>query len=112
MGVNMFGLADWTRTLPYVNLVRQGRQWGTADNPFNGNATFDPATGWPNCDFGMVLASLNLDLGGTYLFHAIGNASITNWESFVIQLVLVYEILVYFNQDIIYQEHQILLIYF
>ncbi len=85
MGVNMFGLADWARTLPYVNLVRQGRQWGTADNPFNGNATIDPATGWPTCDFGMVLASLNLDLGGTYLFHAIGNATISNWEGEVHQ---------------------------
>jgi hypothetical protein len=81
----MFTLADWTRTLPYVNLVRQGRQWGTADNPFNANATVDPATGWPTCDFGMVLASLNLDLGGTYLLHAIGNATIANWEGEVRQ---------------------------
>lgn len=82
---NMDALSDWTRTLPYVNLIRQGRKWGTADNPFNGNATIDPATGWPTCDFGVILASLNLDLGGTYLFRAIGNASITNWDGTVEQ---------------------------
>ena len=85
MGGNMFMLADWARTLPYVNLVRQGRQWGTADNPFNKNATVDPVTGWPTCDFSMVAASLSLDLGGTYLFHAIGNATIENWQGTVHQ---------------------------
>ena len=85
LGGNTFTLADWTRSLPYVNLVKQGRNWGTADNPFNGNATVDPATGWPTCDFGMVLASLNLDLGGTYLFHGIGNATIENWQGKVHQ---------------------------
>ena len=85
MGGNMDVLADWTRTLPYVNLVQQGRKWGTPDQPFDGNATYDPATGWPTCDFSMILAGLNLDLGGTYLFHAIGNASIANWEGTVKQ---------------------------
>lgn len=85
MGGNMNVLADWTRTLPYVNLLKQARKFGTADNPFNGNASIDPVTGWPTSDFAMVLAGLNLDLGGTYLFHAIGNASIANWEGTVEQ---------------------------
>lgn len=77
MGANFVGLRDWDRSLPYVNLVRQARIWGSASAPWDGNATFDPTTGWPTSDFGMVIATDNTDMGGTYLFHAKGNAQIS-----------------------------------
>ena len=77
IGANLDGLADWSRSLPYVNLIRQARTWGTPDKPWDGNATFDPITGWPSSDFGIVLASDSADFGGAYLFYAKGNAEIS-----------------------------------
>ena len=80
IGANMDGLADWSRSLPYVNLVKQTRDWGSPSAPWDGNATFDPLTGWPTSDFGMVLATENIDMGGEYLFYAKGNASISIFD--------------------------------
>jgi hypothetical protein len=81
IGANLDGLHDWSRSLPYVNLVRQARVWGSADKPWDGNAPFDPTTGWPTSDFGMVIATNNVDMGGTYLLHATGNAQISTTAS-------------------------------
>ena len=47
IGANLNGLVDWSRSLPYVNLVRQARSWGTPGATYDGNATFDPTTAWP-----------------------------------------------------------------
>ena len=77
IGANMDGLADWSRSLPYVNLIRQGRVFGSPNAPWDGNATFDPVTGWPTSDFGIVLVTGSADLGGKYLLHGKGNASIS-----------------------------------
>ena len=77
VGGNMNTLSDWTRTLPYVNLVRQSRGWGTVDVPWYPNATYDRITGWPTSDFGVTLACVGLDLGGTYLLTAKGNAEVS-----------------------------------
>jgi hypothetical protein len=77
IGANMDGLADWSRSLPYVNLVRQARVWGSPSSPWDGNATFDPITGWPTTDFGMVIATNNVDMGGEYFFYAKSNAQIS-----------------------------------
>ncbi|CAF3298259.1 unnamed protein product [Rotaria sp. Silwood2] len=77
IGVNLDGLHDWSRSLPYVNLVRQARVWGSADRPWDGNATFDLVSGWPNNDFGIVLATNNIDMGGTYMLYAKGNAQVS-----------------------------------
>ena len=77
IGANMDGLADWSRSRPYVNLIRQSRNWGSPGGPWDGNATFDPKTGWPLEDFGVVTATGNLDLGGEYLLYAKGNAEIS-----------------------------------
>ena len=76
LGSNIDALRDWSRSLPYVNLIRQTRGWGSADTPWIGNATFDPVTGWPISDFGVQVASVAVDMGGTYFFHANGNADI------------------------------------
>jgi hypothetical protein len=77
ISAGMDGLADWSQSHPYVNLVRQARTWGSPQMPWDGSAKFDPKTGWPLEDFGMVLASGSLDLGGKYLFYGKGNAQIS-----------------------------------
>jgi hypothetical protein len=77
IAANLDGLDDWSRSLPYVNLVRQCRVWGSPTHPWDGNATFDPITGWPTSDFGMVLVTNAVDIGGTYLLNAQGNAQVT-----------------------------------
>jgi hypothetical protein len=71
------GLADWSRSLVYVNLVRQARTWGSPQAPYDNNATFDPKTGWPTEDFGMVIATNSIDMGGKYLLYAKGNAQVS-----------------------------------
>jgi hypothetical protein len=76
VGANLDGLDDWSRSLPYVDLVRQSRVWGSPSHPWDANATFDPITGWPTCDFGTVLSTNAVDMGGTYLLNALGNAQV------------------------------------
>ena len=71
------GLADWSRSHVYANLVRQARTWGSPQSPYDNNATFNPQTGWPTEDFGMVIATDNVDLGGKYLLSAKGNAQVS-----------------------------------
>ena len=77
IGANIGGLSDYDGKLPYVNLIRQARSWGSPDKPWDGTATFDPVTGWPTEDFGIVLADASFDLGGAYLFYAKGNAEVS-----------------------------------
>lgn len=76
IGINMDGLVDWSNSMPYVNLVRQSRQWGPPSTPWDENATSDPITGWPTSDFGMVLISNAYDAGGRYLLTVKGNADV------------------------------------
>ena len=76
VGGNLVDLRDWSHTLPYVNLIRQARAWGSPLHPSDGKGPFDPTTGWPTDDFGAVLVSSSFDLGGTYLLHAKGNADV------------------------------------
>ena len=77
MAANFVGLRDWIRAFPYVNLIKQARSWGSVEKPWDGNATFDPNNGWPLQDFGVVLATDYVDMGGKYLFYAKGNAQIS-----------------------------------
>ena len=77
IAANFVGLRDWIRAFPYVNLIKQTRPWGSVEKPWDGNATFDPKTGWPTEDFGVVLATDYVDMGGKYLFSATGNAQIS-----------------------------------
>ena len=77
VGGNLHQVRDYVRTLPYVNLIRQAQAWGSIEAPWDGNAIFDPVTGWPTEDFGVIIASEHLDFGGTYLLRAKGNAHVT-----------------------------------
>ena len=77
IGVNIGALRDWNRSLQYANLIKQSRVWGSPSTPWDGNATCDTITGWPTSDFGVVLATNDLDMGGAYLLSAKGNAQIS-----------------------------------
>lgn len=57
IGGNLDQLRDWCHHFPYVNLIRQTRLWNNPDTPWDGNATFNPITGWPTSDFGIIVAS-------------------------------------------------------
>ncbi|CAF1260054.1 unnamed protein product [Rotaria sordida] len=50
---------------------------GSPSSPWDRDATFDPTTGWPTRDFGMVLSTAAIGMGGTYLLNAQGNAQVT-----------------------------------
>jgi hypothetical protein len=78
IGGNLEGVRDHSRSLQYVNLIRQARQWGNPNTPWHGNASLsDPITGWPISDFGVQISSGAVDMGGTYLLHAKGNANVS-----------------------------------
>ena len=79
------GLADYTHTMPFVNLVKQSRPPGSARSPYDNNCTVD-ASGWPTQDFGLVLitddsgppppAGTGVLMAGVYTVAATGNASL------------------------------------
>ena len=76
IGGNLDGLRDGGHSLPYVDLIKQSRMWGSPFSPSDQNATYDPITGWPTSDFGVVIVSNSFDIGGTYLLHAKGDAQV------------------------------------
>ena len=47
IGANIDGVADWSSTLPFVNIVRQSRAWGSAASPWDGAGSTGADT-WPN----------------------------------------------------------------
>ena len=77
IGANMDVLVFDSRSVPYVNLIRQAYGWADPFDPWNINATFDPTTGWPTSDFSVVLVKSAVDLGGKYLLSAQGDAQVS-----------------------------------
>lgn len=45
IGVNVDIVPGFSRSLPYVNLIRQARSWGSPEKPWDANCTFDPQIG-------------------------------------------------------------------
>ena len=86
IGVNIGSLRDWNRSLQYVNLIKQSRIWGSPSTPWDGNCTMDSISGWPVEDFGVILATNDLDMGGKYLFYAKGNAQISTIDGLSIYI--------------------------
>jgi hypothetical protein len=74
IAANFVGLRDWIRAFPYDNLIKQARVWVTVEKPWDGNARFDPKTDWPTQDFGVVLATDYVDMGGKYLLFRLEQA--------------------------------------
>src|SRR5512140_620932 len=64
IGVNLPGISDWSATPVYVDLVRQGRRFGSPETPWDEAATLG-ADGWPSGDFGIFLMTGQSALCGT-----------------------------------------------
>ncbi len=79
IGGNMNFLLKFNQIQPYVNLVRQSAAQSNITAPWIPITTVDPRTGWPTIDFAVILSSGAIDLGGTYLIYAKGNANISVW---------------------------------
>lgn len=49
------GIADYDRTLPFCDLMKQTRSFGSASSPYDGNCSVG-TDGWPVQDeFGLIL---------------------------------------------------------
>ena len=49
------GIADFDRTLPFCDLMKQARAFGSSQSPYDGNCSVS-ADGWPNqSQFGVIL---------------------------------------------------------
>lgn len=83
LGANIDGVADYSLTLPFINVVRQARTWGSADMPWDGNCSVG-ADGWPSqASFGNVFFTASSgpsapSLVGTWLMSWEGQAVPTN----------------------------------
>jgi len=66
VAANLVGIADYARTLPFVDTVKQCRKFGTPHTPWDGNATVDKS-GWPTTDFGVILADDEVNWSGITL---------------------------------------------
>ena len=83
VGATVDGASSASRTLPFVNLMRQADPFGSAASPGDGSCAVDAATGWPaQADFGVQFIALAASalsapaLAGTYAFSAAGNATL------------------------------------
>ncbi|MFQ3677019.1 MAG: hypothetical protein SNJ74_03650 [Fimbriimonadaceae bacterium] len=67
IGGGLEGIADWSFSNAFADLMKQARRFGSADRPWEGSPPLD-ANGWPTGDFGVVLAIFNgmKNVGGTY----------------------------------------------
>ena len=68
LGANIDGLADWSRTMAFANIMRQSRAFGKPDKPWEEIKTLDKE-GWPTTDFGVILMADMKGVkltGGTY----------------------------------------------
>ena len=58
LGANIDGIADYSWTLPFVDVMRQARTWGSAAAPWDGNCSVG-IDGWPSqAAFGNVFVTL------------------------------------------------------
>jgi len=58
LGANIDGLADYSFTLPFVDVTKQMRNWGSAESPWDGNCSVGPDN-WPSqSNFGNVFVTL------------------------------------------------------
>lgn len=76
VSTSLDGNVDWSRSMPWVNLLRQARAFGSANSPWDGNMTLD-SNGWPTTDFGIVLQSDGYNINGTYKIKFTGKADVS-----------------------------------
>ena len=85
----MGGVADYDFTLPFVDVMRQARPWGSAAAPWDGNCSTGP-DGWPSQgDFGTVFVTFpgNVDaphptVEGRWLLAFTGQATLALGSGF------------------------------
>eukprot|EP01121_Diplochlamys_sp_Union-15-3_P006926 TRINITY_DN1747_c0_g1_i4.p1 TRINITY_DN1747_c0_g1~~TRINITY_DN1747_c0_g1_i4.p1 ORF type:complete len:483 (-),score=108.00 TRINITY_DN1747_c0_g1_i4:170-1567(-) len=75
VAANLVGISDWARTLPFVDLMKQSRQFGSPHEPWSGKINVD-ALGWPTEDFGVIIEDndLSSDIMGTLQLQGTCNA--------------------------------------
>lgn len=77
------GLADYSRSMPFCDLMRQARAFGSAQSPYDGNCSL--ADGWPaQASFGAIFVTLptgappvGVLIDGVYTLRFEGNASLS-----------------------------------
>jgi len=69
IGGNIEGIADWSYSNPFADLMKQARAFGSPSTPWDGVASLD-ANGWPTTDAGVILGTWPgmSFVGGTYNF--------------------------------------------
>jgi len=82
IGATVDGASSASRTLPFVDLMKQADPFGSLAAPGDGSCALDNVTGWPaQADFGVqfiALAPSGLSapsVGGAYALSAAGNVS-------------------------------------
>ena len=88
-GVNLEGLADWSRALMFADAMKTSRAWGRLDKPWeNENTVKTDAQGWPLEDAGIVVIADVPDIGGTYRLSFKGKAEVSSavWKADIANL--------------------------
>ena len=76
------GLADYSRTMPFCDLTKQSRSFGSAKSPFDKKCSVG-ADGWPTQDqFGLIFITETTGPGGimmdgVYTLRFVGNATLS-----------------------------------
>lgn len=72
LGAGLEGIADWSRSNAFADLVKQSRGFGTPGQPWAAPVAVDK-NGWPTEDFGIILGSWPgmKKIGGTYAISGI-----------------------------------------
>ena len=67
LGGNLEGIADWSYSNAFADLMKQSRGFGPAGAPWTGTVSVD-SNGWPTEDFGVILGTWpdTVSNGGTY----------------------------------------------
>lgn len=69
LGANLDGITDWSRNFPFIDLIKQSREFGTPSEPWSAGKIKLDSKGWPMEDFGVVVMAAQTgvkNLGGTY----------------------------------------------
>ena len=78
LGGNLEGIADWSYSNAFADLMKQSRGFGPAGSPWTGTVKLNPA-GWPTEDFGVILGTWSdtQSNGGTYQISCQCNSTPT-----------------------------------
>jgi len=83
MGTNIEGISDWSRSMMFVDVMKQSRAWGQATAPWTAISEVD-AHGWPTTDAGVVVMCASIengkvyyDISGTYKLSFEGTATLS-----------------------------------